>query len=114
MWPLVSPGTFQAVTGPKRDLWLVNTAGVLVTAIGGVLAVSGARRAVSPETAALAVSSAAGLAAIDITYVSKRRISPVYLLDAAAELAAVYLWARAVAAGPPGAKAAGEALRTAH
>jgi hypothetical protein len=33
------------------------------------------------------VASAAGLTAVDFIYVAKRRIAPVYLLDAAAELA---------------------------
>ncbi len=114
VWLLLSPGTFQAVTGPKRDFWLAKTVGVLVSVIGGVLASAGARRAVSREVAALAAGSAAGLAAIDIVYVSKGRISPVYLLDAAAELALVYLWARVVPAARPATEAAGEALRTAH
>jgi hypothetical protein len=30
LWPLVSIGTFQQVTGPKTDLWLVKTVGVLI------------------------------------------------------------------------------------
>jgi hypothetical protein len=33
LWPLVSIGTFQHVTGPKIDLWLVNTVGVLVEVV---------------------------------------------------------------------------------
>lgn len=64
LWSLLSIDTFQKVTGPKTDLWLVKTVGV----IGAVLGVS-------------------GLAAVDVFYVAKGRISPVYLLDAAAELA---------------------------
>jgi hypothetical protein len=30
IWPLVSTNTFQKVTGPKQDLWLVRTAGVWI------------------------------------------------------------------------------------
>lgn len=37
IWPLVSMRTFERVTGPKTDKWLVKTAGVLITAIGGAL-----------------------------------------------------------------------------
>ena len=42
----------------------------------------------------VAAGSAAALAAIDTVYVAKRRISPVYLLDAVAEIALVAGWAR--------------------
>src|SRR5438270_11614006 len=30
VWPLVSIDTFQMVTGPKTDLWLVQTVGALI------------------------------------------------------------------------------------
>jgi hypothetical protein len=93
LWPLVSIRTFQMVTGPKTDLWLVKTVGVLVTAVGAVLGVAGLRRQAAPETALLAVSSAAGLAGIDIVYVARRRISPIYLLDALGQLVLAGLWA---------------------
>ena len=33
VWPLVSIGTFQRLTGPKADRWLVKTVGVLVGAL---------------------------------------------------------------------------------
>src|SRR3712207_4779893 len=82
VWPLVSINTFQRVTGPKVDLWLVKTAGVLIMAVGAVLGLAGRRRRVTTEIALLAVGCAAGLTAIDVVYVTKRRISPIYLLDA--------------------------------
>jgi hypothetical protein len=92
IWPLISMSTFERVTGPKTDQWLVKTVGVLVTAIGGALAVAAAQRTVSPETRLLAVASAGGLMAIDVIYVAKGSIRPVYLLDAAAELALIGGW----------------------
>jgi hypothetical protein len=95
LWPLVSIGTFQKVTGPKCDIWLVKTVGVLVTVIGAVIGVAGARRNVTPETPLLGVGSALGLAGIDIVYVAKGRIRPIYLLDALAELLLVGAWAGA-------------------
>ena len=94
LWPLVSIGTFQKVTGPKCDIWLVKTVGVLVTVIGAVIGVAGARRNITPETPLLGAGSAAGLAGIDIVYVAKGRILPIYLLDALAELLLVGAWAR--------------------
>jgi len=86
VWPLVSIDSFQAVTGRKTDLWLVKTVAVLVGVIGGVLLGSGLRRQrQAPEAIALACAGAAGLMAIDTTYVARKRISPIYLLDALAE-----------------------------
>ncbi len=40
----------------------------------------------------LAVGSAAGLMGIDCVYVARRRISPIYLADAGAQLALILLW----------------------
>ena len=93
VWPLVSMRTFEAITGPKTDRWLVKTVGALVTAIGGGLMLAGRRRRTTPEIALLAAGSAAGLATIDIVYVAKGRISPVDLLDAAIELPLAAAWA---------------------
>jgi hypothetical protein len=93
IWPLVSAETFQKVTGPKFDFWLVRTVGILVGVVGGVLTWAGIRQRVSPELALLAAGSAAGLGAIDIVYVARKRISPVYLLDAAVEAVLIALWA---------------------
>jgi hypothetical protein len=66
VWPLLNMCTFERVTGPKTDRWLVKTAGVVITAIGGALMLAGARRRVSPEIELHAVTSAAGLTATDV------------------------------------------------
>jgi hypothetical protein len=88
-------GSFEAVTGPKVERWLVKTVGVLVAAVGGTLALAGARRRVTPEVALLGAASAAGLGAIDAVYASRGRIAPVYLADAAVEAALVLTWVAA-------------------
>lgn len=92
LWSLVSIGSFQRVTGPKTDLWLVKTVGVLVGVIGGVLCRAGLGQNTSSDVPLLAVGSAAGLTAIDVVYVTRRRISPIYLLDALAELVLIAGW----------------------
>ncbi len=92
VWPLLDIRTFQMVTGPKADLWLVKTVGVLITVIGGVLMLAGWRRRTTKEMTTLALGSAAGLMGIDAVYVARRRISPIYLADAGAELALILLW----------------------
>ncbi len=95
LWSIFGLKSFQRVTGPKVDRWLVKTVGVLVIAVGGVLGMAAVRCTEEPEIPALAVGSAAGLTAIDLVYVSRGRISPVYLLDAVAEVGLIVWWALA-------------------
>ena len=90
--PFVSRQRFEAVTGPKQDWWLVITVGTMVGAIGGALAVGSRQADTGPEMVLLGAGTAAGLAAVDIAYVARRQISPVYLLDAAVELGFVAAW----------------------
>lgn len=101
VWPLVSIDTFQAVTGPKTDHlvtgresdhWLVNTVGVLVIADALVLLFAAWRNRPSPEVVLLAVGSALGLAAIDVVYVARDVLRPIYLADAALEVVLVAAW----------------------
>jgi hypothetical protein len=92
LWPLLDIFSFQVVTGPKTDLWLVRTVGVLVTVIGAVLLASARNRSVRGEIVLLAVGSALGLAAIDLIYALSGRISAVYLADAVVEVALALLW----------------------
>jgi hypothetical protein len=57
---------------------------------------AGSREDPAPEAAALAIGSAAALGAVDTVYAARGRISKVYLLDAAAELALVATWTAAL------------------
>jgi hypothetical protein len=101
VWPLLSMRSFERVTGPKRDHWLVKTVGVLVASIGLTLIRAGRRGRVHPDVALLAGLSAGALAAIDLVYATRRRISPVYLLDAVPEVVLAVWWARSVTNGSP-------------
>jgi hypothetical protein len=98
LWPLLHKRSFQAVTGPKIDWWLVKTVGTLIAVIGAALGLAWLRRdsddpTPRPETVLLAAGSAVGLAAIDVGYAGlRRRIRPVYLLDAIAELGLAAVW----------------------
>jgi hypothetical protein len=85
-WPLLSRRAFEAATGRKRDWWLVQMVGLLALTNG--IAIAGGARSDQPskETLMLSVLSAASFATIDTVYALKRRISPVYLADAALEL----------------------------
>jgi hypothetical protein len=93
VWPLVSRRTFERLTGPKADFWLVQTVGLLVGSIGLGLAQNLCRRrAVSPELRTIAIASAISLALVDVIFVSKGRIRRVYLADAVAEATLVAAW----------------------
>jgi len=90
LWALLHLRSFEAVTGPKTDHWLVRTVAALVVANGLVQLTSdpaAARR--------LGLGTAAALAGIDLAYVPRGTIRPVYLLDAAVELGWVASWLRA-------------------
>lgn len=92
VWALIGIKSFQMVTGPKTDVWLVKTVGVIVTVIGGVLLSAGLRRQTSPEIAALSIGSAASLGGVSLWYALRGRISKVYWLDTIAEAVLVGLW----------------------
>jgi hypothetical protein len=85
IWPLLHMRSFEAVTGPKADRWLVKTVGLTIACIGGTLLAAARNDRVTPEIRGLAAGSAAALACIDIFYSAVGRISPIYLADAAVE-----------------------------
>ena len=92
LWPLVHLSSFEAVTGPKTDDWLVRMVGLLAGAIGATLGVATIRQALrSPEVVVLAASAAFAFGAIDLWYGLSGRISPIYLADAAVQLALIAL-----------------------
>jgi hypothetical protein len=76
------------VTGPKTDDWLVRTVGLLALAIGVTLCVAARRhREQEPESVVLAAASAFAFGAIDLWYGLAGRIAPIYLVDAAGQVA---------------------------
>lgn len=93
LWSMVSMRSFQWVTGPKTDIWLVRTVALLLMVIGTVLTVAGFGKRTGPESPLLGAGSAATLAGIDIVYAARGRISRIFLLDALVELGFVVAWA---------------------
>jgi hypothetical protein len=94
LWPLVHRRSFERLTGAKTDFWLAQTVGVTVAAIGvGLAQTATGRRPVPPELRTVACAGAAGLALVDLIFVARRRISAIYLVDAAAEAALMGAWA---------------------
>lgn len=93
LWPLVHYRSFEAVTGPKQDDWLVKTIGGLIAVVGGTLLLAGWRGRPSREIAVLGAAAAATLSIADVVFVSRGRISKVYLLDVLAEMPLLAGWA---------------------
>jgi len=89
-WPLVHLSSFEKLTGPKTDDWLVRMVGCLAATIGVALGVAAVRRrGYSSNVVVLATGSALAFASIDIIYTVIGRIAPIYLADAALELGGI-------------------------
>ena len=93
VWPIVHLRSFEKVTGPKVDKWLVRTFGGLVAAVGVTLIAGAFERKPSRALQILGIGSALALGAADVLYALRGKISKVYLGDAAAEGAIAATWA---------------------
>lgn len=90
VWPLVHRRSFEAVTGPKRDFWLVRTVGGLAAACGATLATAVVRNTRSTEVQVLAAAQAIAFSAADV-YAATRK-SRVYLGDVAVQALCLPAW----------------------
>lgn len=93
VWPIVHLASFEAVTGPKMDDWLVRVTGLLIAVIGVVLLWAALRPPVGRDTVRLGMLSAAALGIADIVIVATDAVGPIYLLDVPVEALFVGLWA---------------------
>lgn len=92
VWPLVHMPSFIWVSGPKTDLWLVRTVGLLLTLIGAVLLSAGIQKRVTPEIKWLGIGGAASMAFIDFYYALQGVIWDIYMLDGVLEIILIILW----------------------
>lgn len=92
VWPLLSAGTFQAVTGYKADFWLAQTVGLLLAITGVVLILAARANRITREIKLLGALQAAALMAVDFYCVFQPRTTWSYLLDAGVELGFVIAW----------------------
>lgn len=82
LWPIFHMRSFETVTGPKTDKWLVRTVALMISCSGIIFI-----RFHETEAALwLAIINALCLSAIDIYYSIKNVIRKVYLLDALVEI----------------------------
>ncbi len=97
VWPILNMKTFTKVTGPKTDLWLVKTVGLLLAVTGMVLIAAQIDDQINTPVILLAIGSALSLAIVEFVYVIKRVISPIYLVDAIIELILIAGWLVSIA-----------------
>jgi hypothetical protein len=93
LWPLLHLESFELVTGPKREDWLVKGMGTVLTVVGAALLGGAVRRRVTPELCLLANGVGLGLGALDIFYTARGTIRRVYRLDAVIEAGFAMAWA---------------------
>jgi len=77
LWRLIHPRSFEAVSGPKPDSFQTDVAAALFAAIGAGL--------LTRPTRVLAASSGLSVAFVDLKY--RHAIRPIFLAEAAFELA---------------------------
>src|SRR5690554_6350599 len=83
LWPLISIKTFELVTGPKVDKWLVYTVSCLLIAPSFLYIYTGLNEElISPLIIFLAFTNGILLILIDVIFVLKKVIWKTYLVDA--------------------------------
>lgn len=92
LWPIIDIKSFEKVTGPKTDDWLVKTVGALIATTGATLLQTGFNKDLSREAAFVGAGHALVLGTVSGYYASKGRISKIYLLDALTEYLLVGAW----------------------
>ncbi len=93
IWAVLHRPSFELVTGPKTDYWLVRTVGWLLALLGAIFALAGWKKRVTLELALVAGGTAAVLGGVDTVYALRGRIRKIYLLDAVGELGFLGAWA---------------------
>jgi hypothetical protein len=92
VWPIVHRRSFERVTGPKTDFWLVRTVGGLAMLCGVTLLYRAVRGGATADAKILAGGQAAVFVAADV-YASAR-VSRVYLWDIVVQSALLPSWFR--------------------
>jgi hypothetical protein len=89
VWPLLHLRSFEFVTGPKTDDWLVHMVGLLAAVAGAALLVAARGRSGGAVAWIVAIGTAAAFTAIDVVYTLRGVIRWVYMVDAAVQIVIV-------------------------
>lgn len=92
-WPLLGPASYQKVMGRKDDMWLMAGVSLLFGVTGSTIARAAATNRITPEIAQLAIGASVATAGLEVVNVSRGRISPMHLIDAAGHASIAGGWA---------------------
>lgn len=93
VWPLVDARSFQDVTGPKTDVWLARSCGMMLALVGAALVFARVRRRIGAEMVFLGLGAALALAFADVLVATSAAGTNAYLVDAAMQLVFAGVWA---------------------
>jgi hypothetical protein len=92
LWPILDIQSFLWITGPKSDLWLVRTLGLLIAAVGFALVRAARENQLIHAICIFGSLTAFALAVSDLFYVALGSISRIYLWDAGIQIGLVLMW----------------------
>ena len=92
LWPLASMRSFERVTGNKRDEWLVRTVALMMLSVMATLETMRREGGGGRARRVLGATSAAALGSVALLGPLVGRISKVYVIDAAVDLALAAAW----------------------
>lgn len=92
LWPLVHYRSFETVTGPKADPWLVRTVAGLAATMGYVQLRTDASEEGTSTARRIGMGAALTFGTIGVVYGGSGRISRIYLLESAVEALWILAW----------------------
>lgn len=92
VWPLVHLKSFMEVTGPKTDIWLVQTVAVLILSYSVLFFYVAFKKRIAPVYALMGTISTFGLAIIELYYYLQGTLKWVYFIDSIIEMIFFIYW----------------------
>ncbi|HFK5529368.1 TPA: hypothetical protein ACGZ99_003449 [Elizabethkingia anophelis] len=92
IWPLINIESFIRVTGPKTDIWLVQTVGLLLLPYGLLCFYMANNTKKYPVIAIALALCSLSLAGINVYYYMKHAINWVYSIDFIIEMIFLVYW----------------------
>lgn len=91
-WPLLSLATFEAVTGPKEEDWLVRSVALLLV-VAGIILLRQRTAPIERSAVELALGTSLSLGAVAVISAAGGWVSPVYFADGTMHLLFAGAWA---------------------
>ncbi|GAB0157916.1 hypothetical protein CHRYSEOSP005_32100 [Chryseobacterium sp. Alg-005] len=92
VWPLIHLKSFMEVTGPKTDIWLVQTVAVLILSHSMLFFYIAFKKRILPVYALMGMITTSGLAIIELYYYFQGTLKWVYFIDSVIEILFFIYW----------------------